>query len=101
MRKSYEKMEREIFSIFLIENFEEMVNNTGKQWRFWIQDGDPSQNSKLAKQTIIIVNSELLPIPPRSPDLNPIGNVFKQVKATLEKDAIKNNMIVESKQDFE
>ena len=99
--KSYEKMDGEFFSKFLLENFEEMVNNAGKQSRLWIQDGDPSQNSKLAKQAMITVDSELLPIPPRSPNLNPIENVFKQIKATLDKDAIKNNITVESKHDFE
>eukprot|EP00112_Aurelia_sp_Birch-Aquarium-sp1_P008431 Seg1928.5 transcript_id=Seg1928.5/GoldUCD/mRNA.D3Y31 product="Transposable element Tcb2 transposase" protein_id=Seg1928.5/GoldUCD/D3Y31 len=99
--KSYEKMDGEFFSKFLLENFEEMVNHAGKQSRLWIQDGDPSQNSKLAKQAMTIVNSELLPIPPGSPDLNPIENLFKQVKVTLGKDAIKNNITAETKQDFE
>ena len=50
---------------------------------------------------MIAVDSALLPMPPRSPDLNPIENVFKQIKATLDKDAMRNNITVESKQDFE
>ena len=44
--------------------------------RMWLQDGDPSQNSRAAQDAMVGCQSELLKIPPRSPDLNPIENIF-------------------------
>ena len=68
----YEKMKQTFFTSFLKENFEIMVKKPDKNSRVWIQDGDPSQNSKQAKEVMKELNSELLSIPRRSPDLNPI-----------------------------
>ena len=39
-------------------------------------------------------------IPPRSPDLNPIENVFHLVKRKLNSDAIENNITQESFKEF-
>ena len=44
--------------------------------------------------------SEVLKIPPRSPDLNPIGNIFHIVSRKLEKDAIDQRITCESYQEF-
>ena len=44
--------------------------------RLFLQDGDPCQNSGMAKEAMLRVNATLFPIPPRSPDLNPIENFF-------------------------
>ena len=44
--------------------------------------------------------SEVLKIPPRSPDLNPIGNIFHIVSRKLEKDAIDQRITRESYQEF-
>ena len=56
--------------------------------RLWIQDGDPSQNSAVARAAMTRANCELIKIPPRSPDLNPIENVFKHVSDALREQAI-------------
>ena len=37
---------------------------------------DPSLNSRAARDAMIRCRSELLKIPPRSPDLNPKENIF-------------------------
>ncbi len=47
------------------------------------------------------VNSELFAIPPRSPDLNPIENLFKIAKDKLKEDAISRGINLETKDDFE
>ena len=52
----------------------------------FVQDGDPSQNSAIAKEIIDQLGAELVPIPPRSPDLNPIENLFHLVGKALEED---------------
>ena len=47
------------------------------------------------------VNAELIPIPARSPDLNPIENVFKLVGDNLRRDAIKHNITRENYDEFQ
>ena len=42
----------------------------------FLQDGDPSQNSKLARDAFENIGAKMVSIPPRSPDLNPIENFF-------------------------
>ena len=47
----------------------EMGNNvTG---RLFLQDGDSSQNSAVAKEAMAEISCRLFKLPPRSPDLNP------------------------------
>ena len=46
-------------------------------------DNDPSQTSKVAMAAIKSIEANLLRIPVRSPDLNPIDNVFHLVKSGL------------------
>ena len=53
----------ELFS----DMFEKSANPKGK---LFLQDGDPSQNSKLSKDAMDEVGCRLFKIPPRSPDLN-------------------------------
>ena len=55
------------------------------QMRLWLQDGDPSQKSAMARAAMDRANCELLKIPPRSPNLNPIENIFKLVSDALRK----------------
>ena len=97
----YEKMNGTFFASFLKENFEMMVKKADKNSRIWIQDGDPSQNSKQAKEVMKELNSELLSIPPRSPDLNPIENFFGIVKQQLNRDAIEKNITSETMDELE
>ena len=52
-----------------------------------MQDGDPSQNSALAKAAFARVNSAVIKLPPRSPDLHVIENVFAIVNSQLRKQA--------------
>eukprot|EP00795_Rhopilema_esculentum_P005758 gene5758-11032_t len=73
-----------------------MVAAAGKDSRCWIKDGDPSQHSVLALNAMRELNSELLSIPPRSPDTNPIENLFGIAKRMLGQDVIDNNITVES-----
>ena len=66
-----------------------------------MQDGDPSQNSKSDRDAMAHCHSEVLKIPPRSPDFNPIENIFHIVSSRkLEKDAIDQRITRESYQEF-
>ena len=53
-----------------------------------MQDGDPSQNSRKAQDAIAVVGARKFAIPARSPDLNPIENVFHTVKRQFQDDAL-------------
>ena len=63
-------------------------------------DNDPSQRSKLATDALQDVGAELIEIPPRSPDLNPIENIFNNVKSQLVKEALYLKIEKESFEEF-
>ena len=53
---------------------------------YFVQDNDPSQNSKKAKEALAEVKAYQFSIPARSPDLNPIENVFHLASKKIIKD---------------
>ena len=56
-----------------------------------MEDGDPSQNSQKARK---------FTIPARSPHLNPIENVFHNVKKQLQDDALSKRITKETYSQF-
>ena len=65
---------------------------------YFVQDNDPSQNSKKARDALSDVKAHQFSIPARSPDLNPIENVFHLVSKKILKDG--KTLRIE-KEDFE
>ena len=61
----------------LPDAFATSVNPLGKRM---MQDGCPCQNSAPARRALDRMGVKILQIPARSPDLNPIENLFAQVK---------------------
>jgi len=61
---------------------------------------NPSQNSRKAKDAMEEVGANIFSIPARSPDCNPIENVFNCVKAKLKEDALSLKITHESYADF-
>ena len=99
--KQYEKMDANYLSSFIDQNFNTTFVQSGKRSsRLWLQDGDPSQNSKEAREAMCRCHSELLKIPPRRPDLNPIENNFNLASRKLEKDALQQGITHESYDEF-
>ena len=98
---TYNHLNGENFAQFAYQNFDTVFNSAWKNTQMWIQDGDPSQNSMLAKAAMVAVNAQLLQIPQRSPDINPIENIFHLVKRQLDTQATKENIITETMTDFE
>ena len=91
--EQYEKLDGSYFKDLVEREFGNMFAKANKgDSMLWVQDGDPSQNSALARASWQAMGAELLSIPPRSGDTNPIKNFFKQVKERLAKDAIANNI---------
>ena len=66
----------------------------------FLQDGDPRQNSAIARIAWEELGAKMFSIPARSPDLNPIENIFHLVRKQLAKDAIENEIKSEGFNDF-
>ena len=60
-----------------------MFRESQKSSKLFIQGGDPSQNSALARTALKRVGAKLLAIRPRSADLNPIENIFNVIKKNI------------------
>ena len=61
---------------------------------------DPSQNSKLSKQAIARIGRKAFNIPARSPNINPIKNLFNQVRGKLKKQAREQKITTETREEF-
>lgn len=66
----------------------------------FLQDGDPSQNSAAARKEWGKLDITLLKIPPRSPDINPLENVFHLLDRKLKSDAIEQTITHETYEGF-
>jgi transposase len=91
----------EKFSKMVTNLFPEIFKNSANPVRqLFLQDGDPSQNSRLARDTWEGLGYSMFAIPPRSPDLNPIENVFHLIGKKLKKDAIDRKLDSETYEQF-
>ena len=91
----------EMFSQFIKDHFVEMFElSANPKGKLFLQDGDPSQNSKLAKEAMDSIPCRLFHIPARSPDLNPIENIFHLIGNKLKRDALDKNITKETFQSF-
>ena len=79
LAKDYERMNGKYFSDFVRSDLIELFSPGGQQ-KWFVMDNDPSQTSKAARKAINDSEETLFEIPPRSPDLNPIENLFHIVK---------------------
>ena len=87
LAKEYEHMSGEYFSGFVKRNLSTLFTAENQQ-KWFVMDNDPSQRSKVPKKAINDSGATLFEIPARSPDLNPIENLFHIVKKQLESQAI-------------
>lgn len=90
----------ESFSRFVRNHFHSTFIRTMKTSRTFLQDGDPRQNSARARATIGRRGYEVFSIPARSPDLNPIENMFNLVRKQLHEDALSMNITKETYENF-
>ena len=73
---------------------------TGKEKVLFLQDNDLSQHSGKAKDALKNIGAEVVKIPPRSPNLNPIETFFHNVKRNRRQDAITNRIVCENLNSF-
>ncbi len=98
--EQFDKMNSDYCEKYVLRNFEQLFQKSGKESRMFIQDGDPSQNSKKARGAMVKYAAKLLAIPPRSPNLNPIENVFHLVRKELKAEAIEKRISAEIYEEF-
>lgn len=93
----YGNINGEMFGQFILDHFKEVfAKSANPKGKLFLQDGDPSQNSKKAKVALDMIGARLFPIPPRSPDMNPIENIFNITKQNLRDDALSKNIVRET-----
>lgn len=96
----YEHLDGQFFANFVEERFPTMFDTVAKTTRMFLQDNAPNQNSACVRGALRRVKAKQLNFPPRSGDLNPIENVFKNVKQLLHKQAIRHNIEYETFDEF-
>ena len=99
LAQEYEHMSGEYFSDFVKKNLSKLFTGETEQ-KWFVMDNDPSQRSKAAMKAINETGATLFAIPPRSPDLNPIENLFHVTKSELEAQAIASGIQQESWHEF-
>ena len=82
------RINADTFSSFVSEHFASMTKKCpNPKGKLFLQDGDPSQNSCKARSAWDKIGARKFSIPARSPDLNPIKNIFHIGKKKLNQDA--------------
>ena len=75
----YQKMNGPYFASFIKDHFNITFAKAGAKHCgscIFVMDNDPSQTSKVAMEALRTIEANLLEIPARSPDLNPIEQFF-------------------------
>ncbi len=101
LAKPYEHLDGPMFADYITDNFPQTFIRSCKSTLRFLQDGDPSQNSARARAVFNELGYECFKIPPRSPDLNPIENLFHLLKKKLNDEAIERKILFENYQDFQ
>ena len=104
MRKTYTKMDGPFFASFVEDHLNLCFANAGPKVdgkRIFVMDNCPCQNSKVAKVALEGIECSVHRIPARSPDLNPIENVFHIVKQRLDIEALDLHIERESFEQFQ
>ena len=82
-------MNGKVFADMIEAEFPTLFNKVKNNKRcMFLQDGDPSQNSARARTVMESHGYWVFPIPARSPDLNPIENIFHLVGQQIKKDGL-------------
>ena len=102
----YEKMTGEYFANFVARKVPQAFINarmsscSSQIQTVFVMDNDPCQNSKVAWKALKDIGATLLRIPPGSPDLNPIENIFNNVKRALQEDTLRKTITYEPYNSF-
>ena len=97
----YEKMDAPFFQTYVYSRFPILFAKADKgQSKLFVQDNCPVQNAGIVKEAFRKMNIDQLRIPARSPDLNPIENLFHRIKNKLRLDALEDEITCETFDEF-
>ena len=89
------------FAGFIRRNFKKIMRKRcNPADNLFVQDDDSSQNSKAAAKEWQKRKTKLLSIPPHTPDINHIENMFNLIDRKPKNDAIEQNIIQETYEQF-
>ena len=95
------KISGEIFADFIHKHFKEAFKKSNNpKDKLFLQDGDPSQNSRKANNAMYKMGATKFSVPAQSPDLNPIENVFNYVTAKLHEESLNRNITFENFEEY-
>ena len=99
--EQYDKLDGDYYANFIRRNFTVKLRKSGKRnSKLFLQDNCPIQNCAKARKALKAIGAKLFAIPPRSPDLNPIENLFNIVKRELKRQAIRKHITFETFKEF-
>ena len=91
------KISGEMFADFIHKHFKEAFRKSNNpKDKLFLQDGDPSQNSRKANNAMYKMGPQKFNIPARSPDLNSIENVFNYVRTKVHEESLNRNITFEN-----
>ena len=90
-----------MFADFIHKHFEEAFgkSNSHKD-KLFLQDGDPSQNSRKANNAMYKVGAKNVSIPVRSADMNPIENVVNYARTKLHEESLNRHITSENFEEY-
>jgi hypothetical protein len=93
----HSKLTGKMFAEFVTDHFSSVFENSANpRGKLFLQDGDPRQCSRVARKAMDQLGCRIFAIPPRSPDINPIENIFHLVRKQLQEDALRKKITKES-----
>ena len=91
----------DIFSRFIDTHLPEMfLSGVNQKGKLFLQDEHPSQNCELSRESMDKVGFRLFKKPVRSPDPNPIENIFHLIGKQLRSDAMHKDITAETFEKF-
>ena len=106
LAEKYEKMTGAFFAEFITRRLPRAFTDArvqsrrGRAAKMILMDNDLCQNSVVAREALKGIGASLIKIPARSPYLNPIENIFNNVKRKLETQAINRWITKETYAEF-
>ena len=96
------RINSEKFTHFLNAHLDDAISKScNPKARRLLMDGCPVQNSKTSRAVLDNLNVKVVEIPARSPDVNPIENLFNLVGVALKEQTIAQQITRETEEEFE
>ena len=90
-----------MFANFIRKHFKEAFEKSNNpNDKLFLQDSDPLQNSRKVNNPMYKMGAKKFSIPTRSPELNPIENVFNYVRTKLYEESLNRNITLKNFEEY-